>query len=124
MAKRKAGLKKGTAARAGVRVKIVLPDCTIGPGKVALLEKIAEKGSISAAAKELGLSFRRAWHLIETLNDGLSSPVVETNVGGLTGGGAVLTKTGEAVIRIFREIADDAGARSVKAMGRLKRLGK
>lgn len=111
-------------AGAGIRVKVVLPGCAIGPGKVALLEQIEEKGSISAAAKALGLSFRRAWHLIETLNEGLATPVVETNVGGAKGGGASLTATGKDVIRLFREIVEGVDTRSAKSLARLNKLTK
>ena len=60
----------------------------IGPGKVALLEAVAEYGSISAAARHLGMSYRRAWLLIDETNHAFKSPTVETATGGSHGGGA------------------------------------
>jgi len=76
----------------------------IGPGKVALLEAIAEQGSISGAARQLGMSYRRAWMLVEELNTALSQPAVATATGGANGGGARLTPVGEKVIRHYRAI--------------------
>jgi len=110
--------------KAGIRIKVVLPGCSIGPGKIRLLELIGEKGSISAAARELGMSYRRAWHLIETLNQGLKSPVVETSVGGTRGGGAGLSKSGRALVKSFQALAGAAEKKSEKAMAEIKRLAK
>jgi molybdate transport system regulatory protein len=76
----------------------------IGPGKVALLEAIGESGSISAAARQLGMSYRRAWLLVDEMNQALQSPVVSTATGGTRGGGSALTAAGEAVVRHYRGI--------------------
>lgn len=76
----------------------------IGPGKIALLEAIANKGSISAAARQMGMSYRKAWLLIDAFNNTFSEPVISTETGGDHGGGATLTKTGEEVLRLFREM--------------------
>ncbi len=81
----------------------------IGPGKVLLLEAVGRTGSISAAGRALKMSYRRAWLLIEDLNTGLGTPVVETATGGSGGGGARLTPAGEAVIRGYRRIEAAAG---------------
>lgn len=76
----------------------------IGPGKIALLEAIAGTGSISAAARQMGMSYRKAWLLIDAFNNTFQEPVIATETGGDHGGGATLTKTGEEVLRLFREM--------------------
>ena len=76
----------------------------LGPGKVRLLELIAETGSISAAARQMDMSYRRAWLLIDELNGIFGKPAVETATGGAGGGGAKITPLGEAVIVAFRNI--------------------
>ncbi|ONH82566.1 LysR family transcriptional regulator [Roseomonas mucosa] len=86
------------------------PGLRIGPGKVRLLEEIGRNGSISAAGRALGMSYRRAWELVEDLNRGLGRPVVETAAGGAGGGGARLTRLGERVIREYRSIEAEAHA--------------
>lgn len=97
-------------------------DIAIGPGKVALLEAIAATGSISGAARRLDMSYRRAWLLIDQLNQALSSPAVLTATGGVRGGGAQLTAVGEEVVRRYRAIEDAArraAAHDISALGRL-----
>jgi molybdate transport system regulatory protein len=82
------------AAGAGDRlsIRIDLPSGgKIGPGKIAVLEQIARTGSISAAGRTLKMSYRQTWDLIDALNQGLGTAVVETAIGGTAGGGAVLT---------------------------------
>ncbi len=76
----------------------------LGPGKVRLLELIAETGSISEAARKMEMSYRRAWLLIEEVNGIFGKPVVETATGGAGGGGAKITPLGKAVIVAFRDI--------------------
>ena len=78
----------------------------IGPGKIALLEAIGAKGSISAAARHLGISYRRAWLLVEEVNDALCEPAVAAAKGGSKGGGARLIIVGERVIEHYRAIED------------------
>ena len=80
----------------------------LGPGKVRLLELIAETGSISEAARQMEMSYRRAWLLIDEVNGILGKPVVETSTGGAGGGGAKITPLGEAVIVAFRDIESGA----------------
>ena len=80
----------------------------IGPGKVALLEAIADTGSISAAARKLGMSYRRAWMLVDDLNRRLSKAVVQTAPGGKHGGGAKLSPTGRKLIALYRGIERNA----------------
>ena len=76
----------------------------IGPGKIRLLEPIGESGSISAAGRAMNMSYRRAWMLIDNLNRCFRSPVVETQLGGTRGGGAVLSALGHDVIARYRAI--------------------
>ncbi len=82
----------------------------LGPGKVRLLELIAESGSISEAARQMEMSYRRAWLLIDEVNGIFGKPVVETATGGAGGGGAKITPLGEAVIVAFRSIENEATA--------------
>ncbi|ANN69613.1 ModE family transcriptional regulator [Bordetella bronchialis] len=82
----------------------------IGPGKVALLEAIAEHGSISAAARSLGMSYRRAWLLIDELNRALREPATQSGPGGVSGGGSSLTPVGERIVALYRGIEARAHA--------------
>jgi|APCry1669192269_1035402.scaffolds.fasta_scaffold00302_3 molybdate transport system regulatory protein len=72
-----------------------------GPGKAELLKLIAETGSIRTAAKAMSMSYNRAWTLIRDTNDFFTKPLVQGNRGGKAGGGASLTKTGEAVLKAY-----------------------
>jgi molybdate transport system regulatory protein len=76
----------------------------IGPGKVALLEAIAETGSITSSAKKLGMSYRRAWLLVEETNSCLVRPAVATATGGQHGGGTTLTPVGVELVRRYRAL--------------------
>ena len=77
---------------------------SLGPGKAALLETINRTGSISGAAREMGMSYRRAWNLIEAMNGDFRLPLVEKNSGGVGGGGAVVTTAGFEVLKRYRLI--------------------
>ncbi|RVT96132.1 LysR family transcriptional regulator [Rhodovarius crocodyli] len=85
-------------------LRVDLPQGRIGPGKVALLEAIGREGSISAAGRAMGMSYKRAWDLVDTLNQMLVEPAVAANPGGVGGGGASLTPAGEALIRDYRAL--------------------
>jgi molybdate transport system regulatory protein len=76
----------------------------IGPGKIALLEHIASTGSISAAGRAMGMSYRRAWELVDETNRIFGKAVTERQVGGKGGGGATLTPLGLALVTRFRAI--------------------
>jgi molybdate transport system regulatory protein len=76
----------------------------IGHGKIRLLELIAAHGSISHAAREMGMSYRRAWLLVDELNKAFCEPLALTQTGGSKGGGADLTKLGKAVVAHYRKI--------------------
>jgi molybdate transport system regulatory protein len=94
-------------------------DIAVGPGKVDLLEAIAKTGSITAAARALGMSYRRAWLLADTMNRCFESPVVDAEAGGKRGGGTRLTPLGADVVRRYRRIeaaAISAGAADIAAL--------
>jgi len=76
----------------------------IGPGKAELLERIDDTGSIAAAGREMGMSYKRAWMLVETMNDMFRDPVVVSSRGGATGGGATVTDMGFAVLKEYRAL--------------------
>jgi molybdate transport system regulatory protein len=85
-------------------------DRALGPGKVRLLELIAETGSISAAGRAMKMSYRRAWMLVDELNRMFREPLVEARPVGAHGGGAHLTGTGDDVIQRYREIESNLTA--------------
>jgi molybdate transport system regulatory protein len=92
-----------------IRVRIDLsPDSALGPGKIALLEHIEATGSLSQAARELGMSYRRAWLLLDDVNRMFTEPATTASVGGSGGGGAQLTDLGCAIVKAYREIEDAA----------------
>ena len=80
------------------------PDCAVGPGKIALLEHIDSSGSLSEAARELKMSYRRAWLLLEDLNTSFQQPVARMSVGGRGGGGASLTPFGAELVASYRTL--------------------
>lgn len=99
-------------------------DIALGPGKVDLLEAIAKTGSITAAARSLGMSYRRAWLLVDTMNRSFRNPVVEAESGGPRGGGTRLSATGIEAVRRYRKIeqlAARAAAAETRALLKLVR---
>jgi len=76
----------------------------LGPGKVDLLEQVRAHGSIAAAGRAMGMSYRRAWLLIDALNHMFVEPVVMTQMGGRGGGAATLTTFGETIVRRYRAL--------------------
>ena len=82
----------------------------MGPGKAELILRIRETGSISAAARAMGMSYRRAWQLVEALNESCRQPVVTTAIGGTRGGGARVTAFGERLVALYRAMEDKASA--------------
>jgi molybdate transport system regulatory protein len=96
----------------------------IGPGKIALLEAIRATGSISAAARALDMSYRRAWLLVEEINHTLREPAVAAETGGRRGGGALVTPAGEQLVGLYRTIesrARTAAGTEFRAIGKLVR---
>jgi len=94
----------------------------LGPGKVELLEAVREYGSISAAARSLGMSYRRAWLLIDELNRSLKAPATHSEQGGQSGGGCTLTPVGENIIRLYRDVEVEAQRSCAKQISELTRL--
>lgn len=122
MGKRKPSPPDVNATRDRLSIRLDLAvGARIGPGKVAVLEEIARSGSISAAGRVLGMSYRRTWELVEELNRSLGTPVVETAAGGSGGGGTVLTRAGKAVIERYRAIELDTALAARKHLLALNR---
>jgi molybdate transport system regulatory protein len=120
-------LSKEADPMAGTRLSIRIDlenGNRIGPGKIALLEAIRSTGSISAAARALRMSYRRAWLLVEEVNHALREPAVAAETGGRSGGGAVVTPAGERLVGLYRTIeshARSAAGGEFRAIGRLVR---
>jgi molybdate transport system regulatory protein len=90
-----------------VRTRIdFAPDCSLGPNKIDLLEGIARTGSLSAAARDMGMSYRRAWLLVHDTNEAFQQPVAELAVGGREGGGAQLTAFGQQLVADYRRFEE------------------
>ncbi|MBL8582957.1 MAG: winged helix-turn-helix domain-containing protein [Rhizobiaceae bacterium] len=96
------------------------PDGRIGPGKIELLEQIAAFGSISAGARQMNMSYKHAWDLVEEMNRLFGKPVVAAQTGGKHGGGAQLTPIGLAVVSRFRAIERAATAAAAQHMAALQ----
>jgi molybdate transport system regulatory protein len=91
----------------------------VGPGKIALLEHIGASGSLSQAARDLRMSYRRAWDLLENLNHSFRERVVATSTGGRGGGGAVLTPFGRELIQSYRRFESDIQLRASRHFSQL-----
>ena len=94
----------------------------IGPGKIRLLQGIAAHRSITAAARATGMSYRRAWLLVDQMNKTFRAPVVQTYTGGNTRGGAKLTPLGEDIVAHYQELLDQAQSRSAGKLDELAAL--
>lgn len=107
-------------ARLKIKTQLMLGDeIALGPGKAELLEWIDRAGSISAAAKGMGLSYRRAWLMVDTMNRCFRAPLVSAAHGGAKGGGAHLTDEGRAVIADYRVLVSSLSALTDSASERL-----
>jgi molybdate transport system regulatory protein len=94
---------KGLRLRAQLRIMLDT-EIAMGPGKADLLEAIRDTGSISGAGKQMGMSYRRAWLLVDSMNRCFKTSLVDTATGGNQGGGARLTEQGETVLAHYREL--------------------
>ena len=94
----------------------------IGPGKADLLDGIERHGSIAAAGREMGMSYKRAWELIGTLNGMFHAPLVIRTRGGAGGGGAVLTETGHEVLALYRGMEAEAAGAAARQIAALRGL--
>lgn len=109
--------------RPTVRIRIVFGEAgMIGPGKAELLERIDRTGSISAAGREMNMSYKRAWMLVETLNAMFREPVVTSTRGGPRGGGAVLTEAGRRLLDLYRRFEAQAAAAGTGALGEMQSM--
>ncbi|MBB4002559.1 winged helix-turn-helix domain-containing protein [Aurantimonas endophytica] len=106
-----------------LRLRIVFgPDEMMGPGKAELLERIAATGSIAAAGRQMGMSYKRAWMLVETLNAMFREPLVTSTRGGPGGGGAALTGAGDAVLRLYRDVTAKAATAGAAELATLQAM--
>ena len=95
------------------------PEIAMGPGKAALLDAIAATGSISGAGRALGMSYRRAWLLVDVMNRCWEEPLVETAAGGSHGGGARVTPLGLEILAAYRKLEYAIDAAGAEALGPL-----
>ena len=95
--------------------------CAIGPGKIALLEAIHSTGSLSQAARDLKMSYRRGWLLLDSLNRSFRRPVAALSTGGRGGGGARLTPFGTSLVAVYRKLEADIAKRARVAFGPVAR---
>lgn len=93
-----------------------------GPGKADLLEGISTEGSIAAAGRRMGMSYRRAWTLVEEMNRAFLEPLVTRTRGGVQGGGASLTETGATILASYRALEDRVGEAGADEIARMQEL--
>ena len=109
---------------ATLRLRLVFDDAMLGPGKAELLRHILDTGSIAAAGRQMDMSYKRAWMLVETMNAMFDQPVVEARRGGRGKGGAELTVRGRAVLAEYLAVGaaarDHAATHLVRLRGWLK----
>jgi molybdate transport system regulatory protein len=91
--------------------------CSVGTGKIRLLEAVERTGSLSQAAREIPMSYRRAWLLIDSMNTEFDTPVISATVGGSGGGGAKLTSFGRQLIGAYRALETRLAALAAEHMG-------
>lgn len=97
------------------------PDIAMGPGKAELLEAIQLTGSISSAARQMHMSYRRAWELVNTMNQCFDQPVVLSSPGGAHGGGAQVTEFGLHILKQYRELISKAESAAASELAELSK---
>lgn len=108
-----------------VRFRIDLAEgLSIGPGKIELLELLDREGSISAAARAMGISYRQAWLLLDSLNRGFGEPVFQTETGGRRGGGARTTVFGRRLAERYRALEKSVDRIAQQTLGELADAGR
>ena len=116
-------MKKRPEARLVPRLRVMRgEEILLGPGKADLLALIEQLGTIREAANELDMSYMRAWKLVQTMNDGFREPLVVVHRGGPERGGAELTVTGRAVLRLYRALESDTLGATKATWTKLRRL--
>lgn len=112
-----------TGPRLKIQARLMLDEeIAFGPGKADLLDAIVATGSISAAGKQLGMSYRRTWLLVDAMNRCFQQPLVETATGGVQGGGTRLTEYGINVLKRYRQLQADIHTLSAQHFPELKPL--
>jgi molybdate transport system regulatory protein len=105
---------------ARLRLRLLFGDhAMLGPGKADLLDAIVATGSIAAAGRAMGMSYKRAWSLVDEMNVAFKAPLVASIRGGPSGGGAQLTEPGRRVLQLYRQLMDkiaQAGAAEIAAL--------
>lgn len=107
---------------AALKLRILFDGAMVGPGKAELLERIAATGSIAAAGRQMQMSYKRAWMLVEEMNAAFAVPLVASARGGQGGGGARLTETGAEVLRLYREVLARAEAAAAEPIAELEAM--
>lgn len=115
-------LQKSTAVLRSQLRLMLGEEIAFGPGKADLLDAIRTTGSISAAGKSLGMSYRRAWLLVDTMNRCFQTPLVDTTKGGAKGGGTQLTELGAQVLEHYRSLQQEVAAVTERHFGNIKPL--
>lgn len=106
-----------------IRPRVRLGDgALIGPGKIELLRAVAEQGSISGAARSLGMGYKRAWSLLDELQRSIPTPIIETAAGGRKGGGATVTQEGRALMAHYDELERACSEAAAPALGKIGRI--
>ena len=105
-----------------VRLRIYVDaQLIVGPGRIELLERIERTGSLASAAREMDMSYRRAWLLMRSLNEALQQPALVSLKGGRNGGGASVTPTGRSLVRAYRRTEADCLRRVRRSLGKFAR---
>jgi molybdate transport system regulatory protein len=108
--------------RSGLHLRVVLgAEVAMGPGKADLLEGIAETGSIAAAGRRMGMSYKRAWTLVEAMNTMFADPLVDAAKGGAGGGGAALTPLGARILAAYRRLEATAAIAGAPELALMRR---
>jgi len=105
-----------------LKLRILLDGVVFGPGKAELLERIRDTGSIAAAGRQMDMSYKRAWMLVEEMNAAFAAPLVSSARGGPGGGGARLTEAGMAALQHYRDALLHATQAAAPAVAALERM--
>ena len=106
-----------------LRLRLLFGDRLVfGPGKGELLDRIAETGSIAAAGRAMGMSYKRAWALVEEMNAAFRAPLVSSSRGGAGGGGAQLTANGQEVLAAYRAMLEAVETAAAPQIARIAAL--
>lgn len=105
-----------------LKLRLLFDGAMFGPGKAELLAGIRDTGSIAAAGRQMNMSYKRAWMLVDEMNTAFCQPLVTRSRGGAKGGGALLTGTGQDVLSLYHEIVARARAASASQIAALEAL--